>query len=255
MKFGICPLSMAPIRAKSSDKSEMVSQLLFGETFEILKKKGSWLNIRCILDDYEGWMDAKQAFPIDKKDINPDAAYSLELAQGAMTSSHYIPIMMGSTLPKFDGMHFQFNGQRYNFSGQAVNPKETKVSTEQLIKITRKYLYAPYLWGGRTPFGIDCSGFTQVIYKMMGISLQRDASQQVKQGKVVDFVEEAQIGDLAFFENKKGKIVHVGIVLPEQKIIHASGQVRIDELDHQGIFNVAARKYSHQLRVIKRVRK
>lgn len=256
MNYGICPLSVVPVRSSASDKSEMVSQLLFGETVEFLEKKGNWARIRCTWDNYIGWVDSNQikALPYsDIKRFNHNFAYSLELVQGAMGDGHYLPITIGATLPEFDGLHFRLNGSSFTFSGQAISPNETTLTADLILKIARRYLYAPYLWGGRSPLGIDCSGFSQIVFKMGGLALPRDASEQVHVGSMVDFNEQAQPADLAFFENRKGNISHVGIMLNKDEIIHASGQVRIDKIDHFGIFNETTQKYSHKLRVIKRL--
>lgn len=257
MNYGICPLSVVPVRSASSDTSEMVSQLLFGEMVQVLERKGkNWSKVRCTWDNYIGWVDSKQIKPITVAEFETyqkNFACSIELVQNAMTDEHYVPVTIGASLPKYDGLRFSLNGTNFNFSGQAIISSEVKPSAELLIKIARRYLYAPYLWGGRSPFGIDCSGFTQVIFKMLGIPIPRDASQQVEVGEMVDFVEQAQAGDLAFFENRKGNISHVGLLLDDGKIIHAAGQVRIDKIDHFGIFNVDTEKYTHKLRVTKRM--
>lgn len=255
MQYGICPLSQVPVRKQASDSSEMISQILFGETFEVIEEKRSWLKVRCFWDKYVGWIDRKQAVEVSEEDYsNPKCAYSLELVQGVMAEKHYIPIVMGSNLPKYDGLKLKLNGKSMTFSGQVINPSETEVDRELIVRIARKYLYTPYQWGGRSPFGIDCSGLTQVVYKMVGIHLPRDAYQQVEIGEPLDFVNEAKPGDLAFFKKPNGRICHVGIVFPEQKILHASGQVRIDNLDHYGIFNQDTKKYSHKLAVVNRIK-
>jgi cell wall-associated NlpC family hydrolase len=256
METGICQVSVAPVRRSASDKSEMVTQLLFGETLEILEKKGTWRKIRCSWDRYEGWTDHKLLRPITQEEYDAAAqapTYSLELAQAVMAGSHFLPVLMGASLPQYDGMQLQLGREAYTFSGQVICPDEQRPGLEVLLKIARKYLNAPYLWGGRSPFGIDCSGFSQHVFRMVGVRLLRDASQQVTQGRLVDFVEQAKAGDLAFFENKAHRIAHVGIVLPEGKIIHAHGRVRLDKLDHFGIFNEETSRYTHRLRVIKRV--
>ena len=115
------------------------------------------------------------------------------------------------------------------------------------------FLNTPYLWGGKTPFGIDCSGFTQLVYKLCGHTLLRDAKDQATQGEVLSFIEESEPGDLAFFDNEEGVITHVGIIMQDYFIIHASGKVRIDVLDHSGIYNTDTKKHTHKLRVIKRI--
>ncbi len=253
--FGICQLSIVPIRSKPADVAEIVSQLLFGETYKVLEARRKWTKIMCSHDGYIGWIDAKQTHKIDKnthESLQKNCAYALDLVDNAVTPTYFTPILMGSTLPNYDGLNFKINAIKYTYQGQIINPSEVKITTDLLFKIARRYLYAPYLWGGRSPFGIDCSGFTQTIFKMIGLSLKRDASQQVLQGELVDFYEEALPGDLAFFENIKGKIVHVGLILPENKIIHASGQVRIDSFDKKGIYNHDISRYTHHLRIIKR---
>ncbi len=257
MNYAISHLSVVPVRSSASDKSEMVSQILFGEMVEILERKGKqWLKVRCIWDNYIGWVSAKQLQRVTTEEFESyqnNFAYSLELVQPASCSKYFIPLTMGAILPNYDGIQFYLNGDTYHFSGQALTPNQLNPSAELVIKIARKYLYAPYLWGGRSPFGIDCSGFIQIVFKIAGVNLQRDAYQQVEQGELIDFVEQAKPGDLIFFENTKNRINHVGILLPDQQIIHASGMVRIDKIDHFGIYNEEQNTYTHKLRVIKRV--
>ncbi len=251
MELHVCRVSVAPVRRSASDKSEMVTQILFGETVKVLEKKGTWRKIRCSWDDYQGWTDHKLLLPIEEKPTSN--VYTLELTQAVMAEDHFVPVLMGSRLPAYDGMGFSLGEKRFTYSGQVVTPSEHKPSAALMMKIARKYLNAPYLWGGRSPFGIDCSGFTQSVFKMIGVKLLRDASQQVTQGEIVDFVEQSRAGDLAFFENRAGRVAHVGIVFPENKIIHAHGRVRMDNLDHYGIFNEETQKYTHRLRVVKRL--
>jgi cell wall-associated NlpC family hydrolase len=143
------------------------------------------------------------------------------------------------------------NGERFKFIGISSTSGEN--TSEQVPEFALHFLDAPYLWGGRSIFGIDCSGLTNVVFKMAGIHLRRDAWQQSEQGILVSFIDEARPGDLAFFNNEEGKIVHTGIILDQKKIIHASGRVRIDTLDHYGIFNEEQKRYTHQLRLIKRM--
>jgi len=252
MEIGICMLSIIPVREHPTDKSQMVTQLLFGETYTILEREEKWLSIKIDHDAYEGWIDKKQFEPAQKTTQN--AALTFDLTHPIVINSQHIPLVLGSKLPHFDGINCRIEKQKATYNGLAVQPKEFVLNEERITKTAQKYLHTPYLWGGRSPFGIDCSGLTQNVYQFFGIALQRDAHQQATQGQIVGFVEEAQPGDLAFFDREEdGHIIHVGIILKDKQIIHASGKVRIDPIDHFGIFNKNENKYTHKLRIIKRV--
>jgi gamma-D-glutamyl-L-lysine dipeptidyl-peptidase len=256
VEYGLCNLSVIPIRSSPDDKSEMVSQLLFGETFKILSAKQQWRKVKCTHDQYEGWIDEKQYLQITRKElteIKKNSAFSLDLAQSVTNHNHHIPIVIGSSLPFYDGINFKLGKKKYWYNGQAYRPDVQNHKPLILEKIALKFQYAPYLWGGRSPFGVDCSGLVQVVFKILGVSLPRDAWQQAEKGETLSFIGEAKQGDLAFFENKSGNIAHVGIILSQNRIIHAWGRVRIDNIDHFGIYNKPLKKYTHQLKLLKRI--
>lgn len=253
--YGVCLQSIVPMRADSSHKSEMVSQLLFGELYEVLETRPDWVRVCAQHDRYSGWIAANQHAGIASAEYETLTATEKHIAYdlaGAITSTQQsLAITAGSLLPKFDGLNCRIGKIKYIYNGIALLPG---FSGENVIeKIALRYLGSPYLWGGRTPFGIDCSGFTQIVYRFLGLSLPRDAWQQAEVGQLVHFVEESQAGDLAFFANSEGKIIHTGIILKDQTIIHASGMVRIDKIDHFGIYAPDAAKYTHQLKLIRRV--
>lgn len=256
--YGICNLSIVPCRAEPSGKSEMVTQLLLGEHFVILEEKEEWIKIKTAIDNYECWISHKQFSPIREKTftelqnnpaIQTNELFSLIIDKENGTT---LPIVMGSKLPSFDKGLFKLEeNSAYQFEGTTSENK--KPNPKDILETAFQFLNTPYLWGGRTCWGIDCSGFTQLVYSVNGFQLPRDAYQQAETGSALSFVEEAEPGDLAFFDNEEGKITHVGIILENNQIIHASGRVRIDKLDHYGIFHSERKKYSHLLRVIKRV--
>lgn len=258
MYYGICNLSIVPCRAEPSDKSEMVTQLLFGEHFQIIEVQKKWLYIRTAYDNYDCWIDTKQCMFISEETYNELQEIPIHVAADIIQlithkeKNEVLPILLGSTLPYFDGESINLQGIEYLYDGQ-VNTSLTKYPKSKLIEFALNYLNTPYLWGGRSPFGIDCSGLSQLVYKLAGIKIPRDAYQQAEIGTTLNFVEEAEPGDLAFFDNELGQIIHVGIVMADNYIIHASGKVRIDRLDHYGIFNKETHQYTHNLRILKRL--
>jgi gamma-D-glutamyl-L-lysine dipeptidyl-peptidase len=255
---GIILLSLVPLRVSDSETSEMSSQLLFGETVKIIEVREKWLNISNISDNYSGWVDRKMVHilsPEEESRISNFKKYSvcvpiLDCIKTTSNEKMFLP--GGSILYNLSNEKFHINNEE--FQVQIANSDLFQVSKgAKIVELAKQYLNAPYLWGGKSVMGIDCSGLVQVVFSMVEILLPRDASQQVDNGIVIDFLSEVQAGDLAFFENPEGKIIHVGIMLNPHQIIHASGWVKIEMLDSQGIISSQTGEYTHKLRVIKRL--
>ncbi|MEK0421480.1 MAG: hypothetical protein EBV15_03280 [Bacteroidetes bacterium] len=243
MQF-ICMQSWVPLRSEASSASEMVSSLLFGETCTLIEEKQDWLKVSCDHDSYEGWIPLDYIRPA--LDNYPEWNRKVSVHGAVMqNSSGRIDLSPGSIIP--DTHEFNLSGSEFRYSDARVfEPENTDAAGLAML-----FLHTPYLWGGRSVWGIDCSGLAQVVYGILGKKLPRDASQQINSGNIVSFAEK-QSGDLAFFE-KDGKITHVGIVLSDNRIIHASGKVRIDFLTETGIKNAETGQNTHTLSCIKRV--
>ena len=256
MNFGICNLSVIPLRTEPSDKSEMASQILFGETLEILSREKQWLHVRTHADDYGGWIDEKQIRILSSDELKEaqksPANCLLDLTATAFGPSGSILLIIGSSLPLYENQKFRLGIEEFQTDGDVIQTGMRDLSN-RIPWNAIKFAGTPYLWGGRSLFGIDCSGFTNVVFKLSGIKLRRDSWQQSEQGMLVNFIDQSRAGDLAFFHNEEGKIIHVGIILEGKKIIHASGKVRIDTIDHYGIYNEEQKRYTHQLRLVKRI--
>ncbi len=254
--YQVCTVAIAPLRKEPSDRSEIVSQLLFGDRVKILQKEEKWCLVVTLHDNYEGWMDYKQLEKLSELKYNDEKGFiyvapmQLENKLIATDGSKYY-LTAGSSIPYYDNGFCYLGDQKFEVKFNPIIPDHYKIkgNIEQIAKFFQN---APYLWGGRTLFGIDCSGFVQIVYKLNGIQLNRDACQQAEKGEIVDFLTSAQVGDLAFFDNENGKITHVGLMIGNDKIIHSTGKVRIDPIDDQGIYNAELGKYTHKLRIIKR---
>jgi len=247
MKYGICPISVAPLRNEAKDSSEMVSQVLYGEYFKIIEERKKWVKIRLAHDSYEGWIDIKQIIEIES-----DTYHQID-----QTEHRFAKDLISHITHNNDSLSTITLGAQVSSSillADSYQQESTPGTNKRdLINNALLLLNSPYLWGGRTPLGIDCSGFTQLVYRLSSFELLRDASQQATQGEVLSFIEEAEEGDLAFFDNNEGTIIHVGLIMRDNYIIHAHGKVRIDRLDQSGIFNVERHLHTHKLRVIKKI--
>ncbi len=260
MKFGIALLSIIPVRKEDDERSEMKSQLLFGEHYKILNIKSGWALIETCFDNYRGWIDEAMI-----TEIKPETYKLLSLGKSVVINRKIVHLILedksiqqivaGSTIPFFKKTSdlFTVEGRTFRMA-EEPNPPGIISIRREISDTSLLYLNSPYLWGGRTPFGIDCSGFTQIVYKICGIKLPRDAKQQSECGKIVRKLKEYETGDLAFFrKGQANEISHTGILLDNNMIIHSSGKARIDRIDEKGIFNDEIKSYSHQLVTIQNV--
>lgn len=256
--YGLVTLSLVPVRTSPEESSEMTTQLLFGEYVEILESSEKWLYIRNLIDNYKGWVDRKMIFPLSDVDYRKHQTYTPTRLHRLYTIIYNVHtnetklLPGGSIVHGLEAENFRVGEEKWCLI-EPHTPLEVPLPAHKLMHLALSYLNAPYLWGGKSVLGIDCSGLVQVVFAMGGYTLPRDASQQVEMGKRVDFITEALPGDLAFFENAEGRIIHVGILVDSANILHASGWVRIDSIDAQGIRSSVSKEYSHKLRIIKRI--
>ncbi len=267
MKKGICLNAMIALRSNPAHHSEMTDQLLFGEIFEVVEARDDWRYIRRTPDGYEGWLESTDYIELPLEETNSIRPSEVHVAGHPMvqikTPHQTMWIPGGALLHHYDPGTgaFAIAGRNYSLMdhpatiGNKTSPDGSKADAVHKFaeRAALGYLNAPYLWGGKTVMGIDCSGFTQVVLRMCGYELPRDSHQQVHHGQVLDFISGARAGDLAFFDNEEGEVIHTGIMLGTNRIIHASGHVRIDYIDQQGIYNKELRRYTHKLRVIKKI--
>jgi cell wall-associated NlpC family hydrolase len=235
----------------------MVTQLLFGETFSILEERGNWLLVCMHLDNYEGWIDRKQSMKVSVEFIEKLNSHTPHIVSDktsvcySKNDSNYILLGKGCRLPMLTNNTFHLGEKAFTTISKG-KPVPRKIAVNKVAKTAIDYLNTPYVWGGRSIMGVDCSGLVQIVFQICGLNLPRDAAQQALTGTTIDFIDEVLPGDLAFFDNPAGEIIHVGIIAAPGEIIHASGRVKIDKIDHNGIFDSDLGNYSHSLRIIKR---
>jgi len=256
MEYGIVQASFIPVRIDPDSTSEMTSQLLFGEIFEVLERKEQWLLVRNRFDGYEGWIS-----PVLTSLFEEDVLGEYEAMESSLVTEKFwtlrgpegnLLIPTGSVLYYEAGDPLRIHcGTTYVLDKNPGKPAADKLKVLEDLK--GQMLNVPYLWGGKSSYGTDCSGLVQTIFRILDVPLLRDASLQVGQGKTVNMMTESKTGDLAFFDNDEGEIVHTGIISGPGEVLHASGCVKVDAIDHQGIYSKQLGKYTHRLRVIKRV--
>lgn len=243
-----CFNTVIPVRAEYKDQSEIITQMVFGEVAELLETHNQWRKILIVHDNYEGWIDGKQVIEISDEEFEfwkKNQYKQTDFLSKWSSSLGVFNSLRGANIPN----NSKFKVGQYTF--ERVGSYD-RFPNKDISSIALSYLNSPYLWGGKTPFGIDCSGFTQAVYRFLGVNLPRDAYQQAEVGEEVKF-EDRKIGDIVFFHNSKNKIIHVGILLEDDKFIHASGRVRVDKLTDKGIVHSENGQLTHNLTIIKRL--
>jgi cell wall-associated NlpC family hydrolase len=255
MQSAICLLSVIPMRKEPSHRSEMVSQVLFGEYVSVGEEKEDFVFVKCLYDGYEGWVQANQLTPGRDNEIFETIFYTNGFSSTVVKNDTIIQVPYASPVYNPDQFSFSVAETKLTYlfqPQQAWNIKDLSFNEPTLKAIYQPFINTPYLWGGKSVFGIDCSGFAQQVFKFFGVRLLRDAYLQAEQGTLVSSLADAKPGDLAFFQNEKGRVTHVGIMLNDQKIVHASGRVRIDSIDEEGIANGETGKRTHKMQSIRR---
>jgi cell wall-associated NlpC family hydrolase len=254
MAYAVCRVPVAPLRAEPAHKSEMISQVLLAEAALILEESKDFIKLQCLYDGYEGWCQRSQLAVIDSWNTNSQPqVLTSDWINSISINDKPAHVPVGVPVPDAENAQQLSSVLRIDY-GKALtwNTADVQPDGDAIRERAMQALNTPYLWGGRSVFGIDCSGFTQLVFRFFNLPLLRDAYLQATQGEVVGFLQEARCGDLAFFDNAEGRITHVGILLNDQEIIHSSGNVRIDKIDSAGIVNADTGVRTHQLRIIKR---
>jgi gamma-D-glutamyl-L-lysine dipeptidyl-peptidase len=256
MNYAVCAIPVLPIRLAPVHTAEMITQQLFGEVCMVLEKgSDNWIKIRCKYDEQEGWVLKSQLLEIGQ-DLYEETVnwFAGDWVNRIELNGEPMMVPFGAALPGYRSGKAVWGNAAIEYSGNLEYlPADEAADTRNHIKaLAFMYWNSPYLWGGKTVFGTDCSGFTQQVFKLAGIVLPRNASEQALQGEDIGFLQEAACGDLAFFDNAAGNIIHVGILLNDREIIHAAGKVRIDRIDNQGILNSETGERTHQLRILRR---
>ncbi|MFW5781098.1 MAG: NlpC/P60 family protein [Bacteroidota bacterium] len=250
-KSGICHLSMIPMRKEPSERSELVSMLLFGEEYTVKEEQREWIQVITKFDQYKAWIDKKLFHESEKGESSRviDKTISIQTPW-----SGNMQVFPGSELPlvALKDKKFRFGSLEYTLNQEIHNPRATKSQRKTIAINAQQYLNSSYLWGGRIPGSIDCSALVQIAFKISGIKLPRDSGDQAKKGDLID-LKYGEPGDLAFFENQEQKITHVGILLNNKQILHSSGYVRIDFLDDRGIFDEQKGEYTHRMHSVRKI--
>lgn len=252
MSHAICCVPVSSLRSEPSHRSEITSQQVFGEQCRILEKgKDNWIRVKCDYDEYEGWCQEYHLLPLNGPIIS-SGILTGEWVSRIIYKGEPMYIPYGSRLPGFAHGEALWADSSVRYEGSLIDPSKQQFNEAGIKAVAMPFLNTSYLWGGKSIFGIDCSGFCQTVFKFFNIPIMRDAYQQAVQGESVGFLQEAKCGDLAFFDNSDGRITHVGILLNEGEIIHSSSKVRIDPIDNMGIINHENGVRTHKLRIIKR---
>ncbi|HVN58768.1 MAG TPA: C40 family peptidase [Bacteroidales bacterium] len=249
----ICENVFVPLRSGPSHRAEMLSQIVFGEKYAIVGEAGKWIKIETEFDKFTGWLDLDHLQHCPEKSGSRSYVINKALPCFKKDKSRMV-LEPGSEIYDPDFTSFTFMAGENIFHASDDFNKSYVSANESLTDTALRFINSPYIWGGRIPSGIDCSGLTQLVFKIHGIAIPRNSAQQAEIGDSVNMINDARPGDLVFFDNERGIITHVGMVFSEGLVIHASGRVRIDNLDHQGIFKPETGKYSHHLRLIKRIK-